>query len=68
MRLDDALDLADFVNYLVDDEQTKIIRLAFAIGYTTLSKATAKSMHDTLDTVVTIYKHTQVMEDGDELP
>ena len=50
------------------DEQTEIIRLAFAIGYTTLSKATAKSMHDTLDTVVTIYKHTQVMEDDSELP
>jgi hypothetical protein len=50
------------------DEQTETIRLAFAIGYTTLSKATAKSMHDTLDTVVTIYKHTEVLEDGDEMP
>lgn len=48
------------------EEQTETIRLAFAIGYTTLSKATGRPMHDTLDTVVTIYKHTEVMEGDDD--
>ena len=45
---------SDMINHVQDvmtngkpgctDEQTEIIRLAFAIGYTTLSKATAKSI------------------------
>jgi hypothetical protein len=47
-------------------KDTEMIKLALGIGYTTLSKATKNSMYDTIDTVVTIYKHTEVKEDGYE--
>ena len=67
---------ADMINYVQNvvsdgkpgctDEQTEIIRMAFAIGYTTLSKATGRQLHDTLDAVVTIYKSTEVLENDDD--
>ena len=67
---------SDMINYIQNvvsggkpgctDEQTEIIRMAFAIGYTTLSKATGRQLHDTLDAVVTIYKNTEVMEDDND--
>lgn len=54
-----AMQIVDFVQE-TDPDQEKTWRLALAIAYATLSKATDQPLHQALEVVMTIYKNTEV--------
>jgi hypothetical protein len=58
-----AMQIVDFVQE-TDPDQEKRWRLALAIAYATLSKATDQPLHHVVETVMTIYKNTQVDHDA----
>ena len=64
--LSEAQDLAtqivDFVQE-ADPDQENRWRLALAIAYATLSKATDQPLHQALEMVMTIYKNTEVSQE-----
>lgn len=56
----------DIINYIQEenpDLNHRVLLLALAITYTTLSKGTNVPMHSALELVLTIYKHTEIIKD-----
>lgn len=66
-----SADIVDFVQTKTSSslgptaEETAVIKAALAIAYTTLCKATDTTLHEIIDTVMTIYKNTEVVRDDD---
>jgi hypothetical protein len=59
-----AMQIVDFVQEKDPGRETKW-RLALAIAYATMSKATDQPLHQVMETVMTIYKNTEVHHDDE---
>ena len=58
----------DIINHIQEenpDLNHRVLLLALAITYTTLSKGTGVPMHSALELVLTIYKNTEILKDDE---
>lgn len=58
----------DIINHIQKenpDLNHRVLLLALAITYTTLSKGTNVPMHSALELVLTIYKNTEILKDDE---
>lgn len=58
----------DIINHIQEenpDLNHRVLLLALAITYTTLSKGTNVPMHSALELVLTIYKNTEIIKDDE---
>jgi hypothetical protein len=56
----------DIINHIQKERPElnhRLLLLALAITYTTLSKGTGVPMHSALELVLTIYKNTEILKD-----
>ena len=56
----------DMINYFNEREKTpnqRLLLLALAISYVTLSKGTNVTLHQAMEVIMTVYKNTEIVNE-----